>query len=301
MANDNPQYLWGRKNPNWDGPQVAHDDSHAAGGRDAASGDFSSGASTEDRQALIERMEDFVTDNFAEAMNDGAVTIRDTSINQNYDDVDSLMMDYSDYLEEGSSPGEADKNYAVNVDISQGYERMDAANYRSLSPELKQYCADEGEPRFSIPLSTLTSDSELLDEVAGLHRTQRDYGILNSADYSDVQFEAAQEAAFDDSMRNYIVEELATEQIQDELSYSPDGTLDGEGEYDNDKVYQALQDAYSEMLSGEAVSEKFMEYQQEEPEIELDERAWNRAAQDIIDELDRPNTIEIIESTMERG
>lgn len=294
MANDNPQYLWGRKNPNWDGPQVAHDDSHAAGGRDAASGDFSSGASTEDRQALIERMEDFVTDNFAEAMNDGAVTIRDTSINQNYDDVDSLMMDYSDYLEEGSSPGEADKNYAVNVDISQGYERMDAANYRSLSPELKQYCADEGEPRFSIPLSTLTSDSELLDEVAGLHRAQRDYGILSSADYSDVQFEAAQEAAFDDSTRNYIAEELATEQIQDALYSSPDGTLDGEGDYDDDEVYQALQDAYSTMLNGEAVSEKFMEYQQEEPEIELDEYAWNRASQDIIDELGAPNIIDII-------
>lgn len=177
---------------------------------------------------------------------------------------------------------------------------MDAANYRSLSPELKQYCADEGEPRFSIPLSALTSDSELLDEVAGLHRTQRDYGILNSADYSDVQFEAAQGAAFDDSMRNYIVEELATEQIQDELSYSPDGTLDGEGDYDDDEVYQALQDAYSTMLNGEAVSEKFMEYQQEEPEIELDERAWNRAAQDIIDELDRPNTIEVIDSTRSR-
>lgn len=294
MANDNPQYLWGRKNPNWDGPQIAHDESHAAGGRDAASGDFSSVASTDDRQALIERMEDFVTDNFAEAMNDGAVTIRDTSINQNYDDVDSLMMDYSDYLEEGSSSEEADKNYAVNVDISQGYERMDAANYRSLSPELKQYCADEGEPRFSIPLSVLTSDSELLDEVAGLHRAQRDYGILSSADYSDVQFEAAQEAAFDDSTRNYIAEELATEQIQDALYSSPDGTLDGEGDYDDDEVYQALQDAYSTMLNGEAVSEKFMEYQQEEPEIELDEYAWNRASQDIIDELGAPNIIDII-------
>ena len=54
------------------------------------------------------------------------------------------------------------------------------------------------------------------------------------------------------------------------------------------------------MLNGEAISEKFMEYQQEEPEIELDERAWNRAAQDIIDELDRPNTIEVIDSTRSR-
>lgn len=40
MSNDNPQYLWGRKNPNWNGPSKASKDAHVPGGRDTASGDF---------------------------------------------------------------------------------------------------------------------------------------------------------------------------------------------------------------------------------------------------------------------
>lgn len=45
MANDNPQYLWGRKNPNWNGPSKANQDTHVSGGRGAASGDFGTSSS----------------------------------------------------------------------------------------------------------------------------------------------------------------------------------------------------------------------------------------------------------------
>lgn len=52
MSNDNPQYLWGRKNPNWNGPSKASKDSIVSGGRGAASGDFTSSPTSPEKVSV---------------------------------------------------------------------------------------------------------------------------------------------------------------------------------------------------------------------------------------------------------
>lgn len=283
MANDNPQYLWGRKNPNWSGPSKANDSHGVDASPNRVSGDFS----TPQIETKVEATKEYLSDYLGDAISDGRVALYGTREDRRLDSLDEFIGDYRDQLiGAGGDTEMVQCDYLVTMDIRSDDPIRDEANYLSLSSSLQDYCSDH-EPNLSVPLGTIMDDTSIISEISEVSEQYEESSILDDHWYDQVAQKAISEVADDEPMRQHVIDTMIENRIS-ELEDS--GYIDDFSDDDVDGIYEDFREAYSNIITKDSIKEKvaeqFNRIESIDHAFEFNDDDWFEAAQDIVDSVD---------------
>ena len=286
MTNDNPQYLWGRKNPNWNGPSKAQGSHDVDVSTESALGDFASSRVISEVASTREYLSDYLGD----AISEGRVSLYGTRGDIEFISLDEFISDYREQLI--GTEGDAELvqyDYLVTMDIRSDDPIRDEANYLSLSSSLQDYC-DNHEPNLSVPLGTIMDDEGIISELSEVSEEYGESSILNDYWYDQVAQQTISDVADDEPMRQYVIDEMVESRMSD---LKDSGALDDLDDDDVDSLYEDFGEAYSNIITRDSIEEKVKEQFDRIASVdggfEFSNDDWFDSAYDIVDsaELDR--------------
>lgn len=264
MSNQ-PKYIYGRENPNWDGVSKAIDNDNEEELLDGINS-FSSGADDEDVDLYDEandkvdesltELTDYISDNNLE---DYATFYRDGD-----SEVDSsdFINEYSYNIDDDNAQEYIDKplkdinDWTMRIDYSTGNNLVDEANLETIESCYAQshhgVDINSSKGTIDIPMSILANKNEdissdenlqkrnaveLIESISGVHN---DYIVMNETDYENVKYSKYEEA-FDGSTEDSIKEYIGNraEEAANEYAYENDFSEDSDPER-----YQKLLDGF---------------------------------------------------------
>lgn len=293
MTNDNPQYLWGRKNPNWSGPTKANSSANSSVLMErAASADFSPASIERAAEATAEYLSDYL----GEAISDGRVSLYHQDDDKDFSSLDEFTRDYKRRLAESNENRESiDGSYYISMDFRQDGSVIDTANYDSLSPSLQMYCP-ESEPNVYLPLSVALDDYGVISELSDVAEQQQDSPVLDEYWYDQAVNDMVEDIADDEPMRDTVVGEIAYSEFS---SREDDGEFEGMDDEAKMRVYSEIEEAYDDIITSDdmkqKVRQKFESTSSLGDEFSFGDDDWHEYAFQIVSEKGYPNTDEIIQ------
>lgn len=283
MANDNPQYLWGRKNPNWSGPSKAQDSHGVDASPNRVSGDFSGSRAENEVRTTKEYLSDYLGD----AISNGRVVLYGTRGDRSFNSLEEFVDDYRDQLAGAKGDTEvAQHDYLVTMDIRSDDPIRDEANYLSLSSSLQDYCIDH-EPNLSVPLGAIMDDDSIISELSEVSEEYEESSILNDYWYDQAAQKAISDVADDEPMRQHVIDTLVETKMSD---LEDSGVIDDLDDDDVDSLYEDFGEAYSNIITKDSIEEKVKEQFNRTASIdggfEFGNDDWFEAACDIVDSIE---------------
>lgn len=283
MASDNPQYLWGRKNPNWSGPSKAHDSQDVDASSERVSSDFSSSRV----ESEVASTKEYLSDYLGDAISEGRVALYGTRGDREFSSLDEFIDDYREQLTGAEGDTEVAQNdYLVTMDIRSDDPIRDEANYLSLSSSLQDYCIDH-EPNLSVPLGAIMDDDGIISELSEVSEEYGESSILNDHWYDQVAQQTISDVADDEPMRQHVIDEMVESRMSD---LKDSGVIDDLDDDDMNSLYEDFGEAYSNIITRDSIKEKvaeqFNRIESIDHAFEFNDDDWFEAAQDIVDSVD---------------